>query len=421
MSSVVLLLPTHSGGQLRTIQPQTVVQYAVVSASGLLTEHGSKRLNQLPKAVETAVLLPAQWVSWHAIPLPDMPASLPAVKRKALVAGLLEEQVLSDIDTLHFALPDGAGTRSRKGAAEKQPVWVAVTDKAQLSQALAALTAAGVDADRILPMLLPTDSQDEQRVLVTGTPETAQLHIADSQGVLHTSLSHWQALALELHEHTPILAEPAVAQQAEAALHRPVQLLQSGQMLTQTLASSWNLAQFDFAVSQHRWVRRAGKALSSLWGAPQWRWVRRGALALVLVNLACLAIWQWQMKQQTANNRNALISAFRTAFPDARGPVPDPVRMAATRLQLLEKKHARLKPSDMEPLLMASAPVLEKLGTDVQLNYADGELSIQSPDLKQQDLQQDFSALQSRLQARGYSMEQTDSTWTVRALDGGAS
>lgn len=391
-----------------------MVQYAAVNASGMLTDHGTKRLNQLPKAAETVLLLPAQWVSWHAVQLPDMPGSLPASKRKALIAGLLEEQVLSDISELHFALPDGVG---QKNSGEKQPVWVAVTDRARLAQALTALTAAGVDTDRILPMLLPTGSPDAQRVLVTGTPETAQLHIADSQGVIHTALSHYHALGFELQEHTTVLAEPAAAQQAEAIMHRPVQLLQSGQLLTQTLSSSWNLAQFDFAVSQHRWIRRARKTLSSLWGAPQWRWVRRAALALVLVNLSFLALWQWQLKQQTSDNRKALISAFRTAFPDARGPVPDPVRMAASHLLRLEKKHARLKPSDMEPLLMAGAPILETLGTDVQIGYADGELTIQSPDLAQQD----FTALQSRLQAKGYDIEKSDSTWTVRVLDGGAS
>lgn len=416
MSSVVLLLPTHASGQVTTLQPQTMVQYAVVSASGMLTNHGKKRLHQLPKAVEMVLLLPPQWVSWHAVQLPDIPKSLPASKRKALVAGLLEEQVLSDIGALHFALPEGAGTKGQKNTGDKQPSWVAVMDKARLAQALTELTAAGVDVDRILPILLPTQSPDAQRVLVTGTPETAQLHMADNQGVIHTSLSHFQALMPALHEHTTVLAEPAVVQQAEATLHRPVQLLQSGQLLTQTLSSSWNLAQFDFAVSQHRWVRRVRKSLSSLWGAPQWRWVRRAALALVVINIVCLAAWQWQLKQQAATNSKALIAAFRTAFPEAKGPVPDPVRMASSHLQRLGKKHARLKPSDMEPLLMAAAPILEKLGTDVQLGYADGELTIQSPTLEQQD----FAALQSRLETKGYDVQKNGTTWAVRVLDGGA-
>lgn len=415
MSTLIFLLPTNSAGQAIALNAQSMVQYALVNAAGMLTNQGSKRLNQLPKATETVLLLPTQWVSWHTVQLPKLDKSLPTAKRKALLGGLLEEHVLSDIGDLHFALPANAQSLAKRTAVDaQQPTWIAVTNKTPLGHALTELAALGLDVDRILPQLVPTQVANEQRVLVTGTPETATVHIADNHGTLTVPLTHFQALGLVLEEDTIVQAEPAVAQQAENILHRSVQLLQAGQALTQTHASPWNLAQFDFATSKHRWVRRVSKGFSSFLERGEWRWARWALGGLLLMNIVGLGVWQWQLKQQTKNNQVALTKAFRAAFPEAKGPVPDAERMAGSHLQRLEKSRARLKATDMEPLLMASAPVLATLGADVQLDYADGELSIRSAGLEAQD----FDALQTKLQAKGYDLQKNNTTWVVRVLDG---
>ena len=105
--------------------------YAVVDNSGTLSRHGSASAAQLPAAAQVAVMVPAHALSWHRVLVPK---AQPARMRAAL-EGLLEEKLLDEPASLHFALEPGA----KPGA----NAWVAVCDKAWLTNELKTLHAAG--------------------------------------------------------------------------------------------------------------------------------------------------------------------------------------------------------------------------------------------------------------------------------------
>ncbi|MFY9512692.1 MAG: type II secretion system protein GspL, partial [Rubrivivax sp.] len=89
-----------------------------------------------------AVLADAD-VAWHRIGVPKAPAA----RLRAALAGVMEEALLDDDEALHFALPPQA--------TPGQPAWVAVLHKPWLQATLAALEAAGLVVDRVLPAMAP--------------------------------------------------------------------------------------------------------------------------------------------------------------------------------------------------------------------------------------------------------------------------
>ena len=82
---------------------------------------------------------------------------VPPPPLRAVLEGLLEDQLLDDPPALHFALAPGAANDGK--------TWVAVCDKAWLRSGLQALEAAGMAVARIVPERVPAAPGD--------TPDTA--------------------------------------------------------------------------------------------------------------------------------------------------------------------------------------------------------------------------------------------------------
>ena len=352
----------------------------------------------LPKATAVvAVLAPAD-VAFHRLTCPKAPAA----RLRAALAGMLEEQVLDEVDQLHLSLAPDA----RPG----EETWVAAIDRAWLSAELAALESAGVVVDRVVPGLWPeAQAHGHFHVPLDDDKPRTLLTWADAQGVstwpLQGSLSRG-LLPEPLAEDTLWTADPAAAAPAERWLGQPVQVLGMGARLLASAQSGWNLRQFDLA-ARHRGLallRDAGKQFLT----PGWRPVRLGLIGLVLAHLVGLNAWAWMQRTELQTRRTAVTNLLRTTHPQVRAVLDAPLQMAREN-ELLRASAGRPGDTDLEPLLQAAASVWPDGRPPQLLRYENGRLSLGAPGVGAAELAQ----MRATLEPAGWSVDQDDNQITL--------
>lgn len=358
----------------------------VVSADGLSpASHGSAPPALLPKSARQQVVavVPPGQLSWHRATLPRGGSKPDTPRLRAVLAGLLEERVLDDVDLLHFALEPQA----RAG----EPVWVAVCDRAWLRASLKLLEESGHHVTRIVPEIAPLPPASDgslpvARVLVSGTPEQAWITVASADGVTTLPLA-CAALALGRLDAAQtaaaaVAAEPVVAAQAEEALGRTVPLQQAAERWLDAARASWNLAQFDFAnAGRDRAAARLSAVLRDVCAAPRWRAVRWGAGVLVAANLAGLNAWAWQEKSRLEARKAEVQGILTRTFPDVRVVIDAPVQMSR-EVARLRQSSGDASRRDLETLLSATGAALPpelaapSSQNALSMDFAQGELRI---------------------------------------------
>src|SRR5664280_3498585 len=152
MSTLVIQLPEHQRLRARALnEPLAELERRreyvyVTSEDGIEHEaQGEAAAALLPRRCEGIAVIRETDVSWHRITLPKAPAS----RLRAALAGVLEEALLDDAESVHLAIAPLA--------VAGQPTWVAAIDRAWLQGELEALQASGVFVDRVVPMAWPDD------------------------------------------------------------------------------------------------------------------------------------------------------------------------------------------------------------------------------------------------------------------------
>lgn len=385
MSSLIVSLP------LTAASPAAQLPYALVSDSALLVDSGVAALAKWPKASELVLQVPAQQLTWLQVDLPKPGRGLPAGKLRAVLEGLVEDQVLGEVSTLHLALP--------AQAAGGEKTWVAACDKAWLAAWLQQFEAQGRSVGRIVPEAEP---QEVATLHFSGNAEDGLWVYADTQGVLCASLAY--ASALLPHEWTQarISAEPAVAAQVQKLLPEGANLpiVQSAPYLTRALGSAWNLGQFDLATSgSGRVWNRFLRAARQLAFAPDWRWARVGAGVLLLAQLLGLNVWAWQERQALEAQKKQLRTAV-SAITGATYVSDTPVQQAQQKLQTLRQATGTLDAGDLEPQLALLAAGLPAMAEGSQLQYEGKILRLRGSTLAADALQN----LRSAAAAAGYQV-----------------
>src|SRR3954447_22497953 len=101
MSALIVVLPAHPVGG------STEFEFAVTNDGSTMASHGSAQAAVLPTPMragsEVVAIVPAQTLSWHRIELPKGVTARTPRLRSAL-DGLLEDQLLDEPESLHFAL-----------------------------------------------------------------------------------------------------------------------------------------------------------------------------------------------------------------------------------------------------------------------------------------------------------------------------
>lgn len=321
----------------------------VRSAHGQVAdEHGQSPIPLLPRDQDLVLVVPAHALSWHQVALPKVPAK----RLRAVLDGLLEEQLLVDTAEVHFALAPGA----RPG----QAAWVCACDRAWLRRLLDQLEAAGRPVSRIVPAVTPLAEGTPARHLAFDAEGQIWLASMHTHGVGLQTLDGAQAMAgllawgLWPPEQASWLADPAAVAQAERCLPdarwQPQPLADT---LLAAAAGPWNLAQFDLSLSAgtrigQRWRQRARTFAHD----PVWRPARWGVLALLVALIGGLNTAAWLQERRIAQKSAAVEALLRDSFPHVSVVLDAPTQMAQ-ELQRLRAAGGVPGPQDLEPLLAA--------------------------------------------------------------------
>ena len=406
MATLILTLPRTG------LQAGSVLDY-VLSPDGLAVGTASSApLALLPNAgtgrvTETLLLVDAAQLSWHRVQLPKGAAGNSS-RLRAVLEGLLEDQLLDDPATLHFALAPGA--------AKDASTWVAVCDKAWLRNGLQAFEAAGITVARIVPELVPDALADASQSAGAGS-----LYAIDNAGqplLLHASASGvtpWPLQAstvalLQWPQDAALRAEPAIAALAEQLFGRSVQLQTRAERALAACQSDWDLAQLDLVNNQRsRSLKRLGGAARTLLQAPRWRAARWSLLALIAVNLLGLNVRAGAERAALQAQRKAIDTVLTGTFPATQVVVDAPVQMQRA-VAALQQNTGALGMRDFETLLGAWAHAAPTAPAPSGIDFANGELHLHGVALAGPALAEATQALK----AQGYTLIATGTDLTLR-------
>ncbi len=354
----------------------------------------------LPRADHVVLVLAEGDVSWHRVAVPKAPAA----RLRAALQGLMEEALLEDDETLHFAL--GAGV------APGQTGWVAVTHRPRLAAALAALEGAGLTVERVVAAAAPQAEPRGHFHLEAGDearPDAAPwLAFAGPEGALHLRVNGALARTL-VPEGQPVrwTATPAAAAAAERWLGAPVALMADAERALEAVQGETNLRQFDLA-ARHRGTRALREAAKRLL-SHEWRPVRFGLAALVLVQLVGLNVAAWKQGREIDARKQQMNQLLQAAHPGVRVVLKPPQQMQREN-ERLRAAAGRPGDADLETLLGAAAAAWPDGQGPVQtLRYEAGRLTLSAPGFGEPQMAQ----LRERLKGSGYGAEFAEGRVTV--------
>ena len=371
-------------------------------AASSVIEQGSTVLALLPRADELVLVVPARRLSWHQVKLPKVSSA----RLRSVLDGLLEERLLEEPQSLHFALaPDTADTGM---------VWVAACDKAWLYPAVQAFESVGRHVARVVPEHVPASAGSAPSVHATGTPEAAWLVRCADDGVQAVPLGHAALAALGFGDHAGLAtAEPAVAALAEELLGRTVQVVPHAQGLVSAARSRWNLAQFQLtSTSGSRTARRAAQAWAQWAGSTTWRAARWGLAALLLAQLIGLNLWAFKERAALEAKRAETRTLLTQTFPRVPLVVNAPVQMER-EVSLLRQSKGALSSNDIEPMLTAVAENVQPPLPPAAIDFVADELTLKGFVLPASAA----TTLTQGLARAGYRSQVSGDQWVVRRGD----
>lgn len=399
MATLIVSLPLLAAGVA------TEFDY-VMSTDGLhATRHGRVTASLLPPLPgpgnDIVAVVPARALSWHRVTLPPpllgrgpLGRSGPSPQTRAALEGLLEDQLLDEPASVHFALaPESNGDGTH---------WVAACDRAWLRSGLQVLDQARRPVSRIVPEYAPATADDAAAPTLYATPglEPAQLVLPDDRGVTVLPLGAAAASWLAWPESADMVAEPGVATLSEQTFKRTVSLQPAAQRWLQAARCGWNLAQFDLASSgRTRVLKSLASGWNSLRHAPQWqaaRWMAGVLLASQLIGLNALA---WKERAVLEQKQAAIRDILLQTFPDVKIVLDAPVQMER-EVYALQQTNGTVSPRDLEAMLVA-------LSTAVRAGRALSEIEFTAGEARLKGLQlqgHEAADLTAQFQATGYVM-----------------
>lgn len=366
--------------------------WAVWSSDGRkLRSQGSAPASLLPSSDEVILGVPAAAMSWHQVTLPQGSMS-GAARLRSVLSGLLEDRLLDEPESLHFALePD---------ARVAVPIWVAACNRVWLRNAVQALESAGRRVTRIIPEFTPQAAGEPSMLFAIGEPDAAQCVVCGVDGVAMLPLdSAGVALAGTLPAGSTVRAEPAVAELAESVFGQQVPIIMPAERWLQASVSAWDLAQFDLAsTGRARASKKLAAVSRALWYGRQWRAARVGALVLVLAQLVGLNAWAWKERNALDAKRAAVRSLLTQTFPSVKLVIDAPLQMAR-EVAALQQATGGVVTADLEPMLGALAASLQPGRVPTAIDFSAGQLRLRGLGLPAAE----FASLKTALSSRGYS------------------
>ncbi len=307
------------------------------------------------------LIAPGEAVSLHRVPLPSRKRSTWA----RAVPYALEDQLVEDIEALHFALADKP---------EDGHLAVAVVNRDTLRGWLDACAAAGVVPAAIVPepLLLPWQEGDwsivlEARRAVARTgrwdgfaSERDLLELLLSQAVAEAGVAKPQRLRVWGHP-PPALAEVGLEPRIEDSAPEPLQVFASAYQP----ATAINLLQGAYSPRAHwgRWLRpwRTAAALASAW---------------LLVQGFGLVYEHWSLRREQAALQAMMEQVYKDAVPGATRIVNPRIQLE-TRLRELRPANASGSGAFLDLLYRGGQPLASFPNVTLRgFSYRDGQLDL---------------------------------------------
>ncbi len=388
--------------------------YAVTSDGFALVSQGRCAASLLPKADSVVAVLADTDVGWHRITLPKAPGA----RLAAALVGVLEEALLEDAESTLLAL--------EPQATAGQPTWIAAVHLPWLTRELNGLERAQVFVDRVVPAIWPDEVASGHFAEALdpdgNTGSNVTLSWSDSGGVAVMQLKGSLARKLVPRPGPPgtrWTTTPSAAQQAEAWLGMPVNVMSGPFRLLQASRTLWNLRQFSLARKSKG--LRAARDLWRLFLAPGWRPVRVGLVSLALLQVVGLNLWAWRQQAEIKARKEALVTVLKTTFPQVRGVLDAPVQMQR-EVQALRTLAGKPGDTDLEPLLQAAASAWPTDRPPVDnFQFKEGRLSLAASGWSDSQVEQFRSHLNTGLQVESAEGRLTLSRVSISNQPSGAS
>jgi len=325
---------------------------------------------------DAVVLIPAEALSWHCVDLPDYMHKLEA-RMRLIMESLLEQKVLEDAASLHIALQADWRSQSR--------VWVCVCNKDWLLAHMQLLSTARMRIQRIVPELVPA-TDDTLIVQVLDEPDGEAVWFCSKDGGVWGGGGLNELPSLEVikkwnshgMQDICVESEPSLLEQAKAVFGPDVNARSLPGLWSRSVASSWDLAQFELArYTRKRFGSQKDTRLSQ---AMAW-----GIGLVVMMQVLCVNIWSWRTQAHWKQQQVQISSLVREVFPQIR-VILDPVKQMEKEVDQLALNHHKGVRNGFYTLLAAltSAASNSPLTMD-KLEFKDGRLHIEGWDAAQWD------------------------------------
>ena len=367
-------------------------------------EHGLAVAASLPMADELVLVVPTRRLSWHLVRLPRVSRA----RLRNVLEGLLEERLLEDPQSLHFALAPNTLSSGM--------VWVAACRKAWLYPALQTFETIGRPVARVVPEHVPALEGAEPSLHAIGIPEAAWLVRCADDGVQAVPLGLAALTTLEVAAAAgPATAEPAVAAMAEEILRHSVRVTSHAHGLVFAARSRWNLAQLELtSTSGSRTARRITQAWAQGAGSKAWKPARWGLAALLLTQLVGLNAWAWKERTALDAKRAEARALLIQTFPRIPLVVNAPLQMER-EVALLRQATGALSRRDLEPMLAAVAENAQVARPPAGIDFVAGELTLKGFEMPASAA----TSLIKGLALAGYRGQASGDQWVIRPADTG--
>jgi general secretion pathway protein L len=467
MSLLVILLPAPPRADMAAPDPAAALAWLLSPDGLVVARQGQSAPALMPRADSVVAVVPAGAIAWHRPVAPRAPAA----RLRAALGGLLEEQLLSDDDDTHLAL----APRVVAGA----PVWVAALHKPALRRQLAALAAAGLVVDRLVPALAPLLAADGSTraaepaaaapgagaalggaaagaaagiaaanaapalpaMTAAGAAEALLAAATDREAVGHfftgADADEADTLWLAWADANGALCLPVAGALARALLPRwrALGTQFSATPAAAAAAEAWlgspvavrSEAEQALAAVRTRWnllqfdlapQHRGSMALGKLGRqllSPAWRPARLGLLGLLLLQVLGLNVMAWQQERRLVEQRAGMEALLRSAHPQVRAVLDAPVQMQRETAAL---RVAAGVPGDedFEPLLAAAAAAWpDGVPPAAQLRFETGRLNLPAVGWAPPQVDQ----LRARLRLAGWALDNAEGRLLIRRADDG--